>query len=80
MENLGGLTTCIMALLKMVNLLRIELMRSVGNNMCKKCGSAAPLRESKALLLVLLKNIPSFKSLFVVFTTCVDADLKDLVE
>lgn len=68
-----------MALLKMVNLLRIELMRSVGNNMCKKCGSAAPLRESKALLM-LLKNIPSFKSLFLVFTTCVDAELKDLVE
>ena len=68
-----------MALLKMVKLLRIELMRSVGNNMCKKCGSAAPLRESKALLM-LLKNIPSFKSLFLVFTTCVDAELKDLVE
>ena len=68
-----------MALLKMVNLLRIELMGSVGNNMCKKCGSAAPLRESKALLM-LLKNIPSFKSLFLVFTTCVDAELKDLVE
>ena len=68
-----------MALLKMVNLLRIELMRSVGNNMCKKCGSAATLRESKALLM-LLKNIPSFKSLFLVFTTCVDAELKDLVE
>ena len=68
-----------MALLKMVNLLRIELMGSVGNNMCKKLRSAAPLRESKALL-VLLKNISSFKSLFLVFTTCVDADLKDLVE
>ena len=63
----------------MVNLLRIELMKSVGNNMCKKCGSAAPLRESKALLM-LLKNIPSFKSLFLVFTTFVDAELKDLVE
>ena len=51
----------------------------MGNNMFKKLRSAAPLRESKALL-VLLKNISSFKSLFLVFTTCVDADLKDLVE
>ena len=56
-----------------------ECQIHMGNNMCKKLRSAAPLRESKALL-VLLKNISSFKSLFLVFTTCVDADLKDLVE